>query len=104
MTLSHDWQTLDDLEHQAKNEDIEIFARQIFKDDPSAAVADLKRQAIIRIKRIMIKCLNIRMMTGRQDNCWNLLCQGSQESPLRDLQEQDVWKKGTFKCMDCINV
>ena len=89
-------QTLDDLEHQAKNEDIEIFARQIFKDDPSAAVADLKRQAMImiRIMEIMAQIHNLRMMTGRQDHCWNFLCQGGQESPLRDLQEQDVWEKG----------
>jgi hypothetical protein len=36
--------TLDDLERQAKTENIEIFNRQIFKDDPSAAVANLKRQ------------------------------------------------------------
>ena len=38
--------TLDDLERLAKTENIEIFNRQIFKDDPSAAVANLKRQVI----------------------------------------------------------
>ena len=36
--------TLDDLERHAKTENIEIFNRQIFKDDPSAAVTNLKRQ------------------------------------------------------------
>ena len=36
--------TLDDLEQIAKAENIEIFNRQIFKDDPSAAVQNLKRQ------------------------------------------------------------
>ncbi len=36
--------TLDDLEREAKAQNIEIFNRQLFKDDPSAAVANLKRQ------------------------------------------------------------
>jgi hypothetical protein len=36
--------TLDDLERLAKTENIEIFNRQIFKDDPSATVTNLKRQ------------------------------------------------------------
>jgi len=36
--------TLDDLEREAKAQNIEILNRQIFKEDPSAAVANLKRQ------------------------------------------------------------
>ena len=39
--------TLDNLEQQAKAENIEIFNRQIFKDDPSAAIQNLKRQVVI---------------------------------------------------------
>ena len=39
--------TLDDLEREAKDKNIEIFNRQIFKDDPSAAVASLKRQVLL---------------------------------------------------------
>ena len=38
--------TLDNLEQQAKAENIEIFNRQIFKDDPSAAIQNLKRQVV----------------------------------------------------------
>ena len=41
--------TLDDLEQIAKAENIEIFNRQIFKDDPSAAVQNLKRQVQCQI-------------------------------------------------------
>jgi len=36
--------TMDDLEQLAKEENIEIFNRQIFKDDPKAAIQNLKRQ------------------------------------------------------------
>ena len=38
------FQTLDDLEAQAKAADVQISTRQSFLRDPSAAVANLKRQ------------------------------------------------------------
>lgn len=36
--------TLDDLEKEAKKQDIEIVNRQIFKDNPRAVVKNLKLQ------------------------------------------------------------